>query len=103
MTKNQPKLCPGCGTQTIDATGLGRYCPSVECDRFDDMREDVSTPAFEELPELVTIPAQELEKLQDDLANALETIRKLQRENGRLQFTLEAESAGGCGSCPRSG
>lgn len=98
---NNPKLCPSCGTTTMDAAaaGIGRFCPNVECDRVDDLREDVSTPVLEELPEFVTIPASEFEKLQDDLANALESIRELQRGNGKLQFMLAGKSVPRCHGC----
>lgn len=30
--------CPACGTRTLNAAGIGPFCPKLACDRVDDLR-----------------------------------------------------------------
>lgn len=36
--------CPGCGTATINAPGIGPYCPNRACGRLDDLGAEPSAP-----------------------------------------------------------
>lgn len=73
-------MCPACGTETVDAPGIGPFCPNPDCDRLDDLRpieEYEAGPAF-----TIVIPPTPADQIRDLTAR----VKVLERENAQLKF-----------------
>ncbi len=100
----KPEFCPGCGAATLYAVSIGTYCPSVLCDRGDDMREDVSAPAFVVVDHTKPGEPTETSVLEETVQLLREELIDMRKDNLRLRFMLNIDQGTetGCSTCPLS-
>jgi hypothetical protein len=60
----KPEKCPKCRTAVINATGIGPFCPNVNCDVSDNLLQVKHAPAPTRAGDKYEIPS--LEELQND-------------------------------------
>lgn len=80
--------CPKCGTEIINAPGIGDFCPNKECDVIDNLYGDIDpeTTAFFKRLKLIA-KLQDIEDEQANIEEANKLISEIEPQDQPIDFT----------------